>query len=1152
MKNNYFLFLLSVLLGLFGNSQTICQTVYENYWVPNNTVFATVRSGNTIYIGGAFNQVGLSTGCGAAIDINTGEPNLTYVKVNGDIRIAIPDGSGGWYIGGDFIKVGGVERNHLARLNSNGTLNESWNPNANNAVHSLVLDGSILYIGGQFTTIGGQSRYNIAAVNAESGQLIADWDPNINGIVYSLAISGNTLFAGGSFSIVDVNQRNNIVALDITTGEVIVDWYSNANSTVNSLTISGSLLYVGGAFTMIGRQSPQPTRYHIAAIQISDGTATLWNPMIQGANVKAIAISEDSIVYAGGEFSHAGGIPRKNIAAINATTGHIITNWTPNASGWVNSLSIVGSNLYVGGAFTSIGNQTPQPVRNKLAAIDLETGEASTWNPNVDKNGSVHTLAINGTTIYVGGWFVCVGGIERNCLAAFDATTGVPTNWNPDVDDDSGDTTHYQIGWVRKEFNGFDFPYSDTLRFSDSRESPFILSLAFSDNVIYAGGVFTSIGGQTRYNISAINASTGNVIEEWNPVTNNWVRTISVSNSMVYAGGRFTTIGGYSRNYIAAIDETTGQVSDDWIPDANNEVTTITATASTVYAGGYFTHIGGQDRNCIAALDTRYGQAVMGWDPNITGFVPTVYSIVLSGSLIYVGGDFSYVGNQLRNCIAALKLEDGGIIDWDPSASGYEDTDVRSLYVYGSIVYAGGRFSNIGREGREAIAALDIESGSATIWDPHPMSFPSDAPNAVYAISVFDSKLYMGGIYFEVKNNARSFFACVTADGVTVVTNSLIQGWQTLSVPVVVDDFAKTSVWPTANSVAYSFCGSGGYVTEDTLENGVGYWINFPSAQDIFYAGEFLEQFETPVCTGWNIVGSVSEEAPISTNVCLYPEENGFDSQFFIYKNGYHIATSILPGMGYWIKVKIDGSLYVDVNPVYCGNQESITEEGLDHFIITDAEGKKQDLYVANLDLNPTLQELDLSMPPPLPEVGFDARFSGDEYIKPVSPDSGEVDLVIDVDAQAYPITLSWQLNPENGITYSFIGDSSLGKITDIKSGFGKASFNQIRNNKIHLFASADKIINSTNLPTVYSLMQNYPNPFNPTTMIKYALPKVSDVTLIIYDILGRKVTTLVNEPQQPGSYEIKWDASNVSSGIYFYQLKTKDYVDTKKMILLK
>ena len=88
--------------------------------------------------------------------------------------------------------------------------------------------------------------------------------------------------------------------------------------------------------------------------------------------------------------------------------------------------------------------------------------------------------------------------------------------------------------------------------------------------------------------------------------------------------------------------------------------------------------------------------------------------------------------------------------------------------------------------------------------------------------------------------------------------------------------------------------------------------------------------------------------------------------------------------------------------------------------------------------------------------------------------------------------------------------------------------------------------------PKEFVLYQNYPNPFNPVTVIKYDIVGVQDVKLTAYDVIGREVANLVNEQKQPGSYQVNWDASNVSSGIYFYQIKTKDYVDTKKMILLK
>lgn len=95
----------------------------------------------------------------------------------------------------------------------------------------------------------------------------------------------------------------------------------------------------------------------------------------------------------------------------------------------------------------------------------------------------------------------------------------------------------------------------------------------------------------------------------------------------------------------------------------------------------------------------------------------------------------------------------------------------------------------------------------------------------------------------------------------------------------------------------------------------------------------------------------------------------------------------------------------------------------------------------------------------------------------------------------------------------------------------------------------------SNEVPSVYSLYQNYPNPFNPNTKIKFDIPAVEtihELSLRIYDILGREVAVLVDEQLKPGSYEVEWDASNYPSGVYIYRLKTGSFSETKKMILLK
>jgi hypothetical protein len=99
-------------------------------------------------------------------------------------------------------------------------------------------------------------------------------------------------------------------------------------------------------------------------------------------------------------------------------------------------------------------------------------------------------------------------------------------------------------------------------------------------------------------------------------------------------------------------------------------------------------------------------------------------------------------------------------------------------------------------------------------------------------------------------------------------------------------------------------------------------------------------------------------------------------------------------------------------------------------------------------------------------------------------------------------------------------------------------------------------------IPLEFALMQNYPNPFNPSTVISYQLPVSSDVTLKVYDVLGNEVATLVDEEKPAGNYEVEFSAKggsasggnayNLASGIYFYKLQAGNFIETKKMLLMK
>ncbi|NWF50996.1 MAG: T9SS type A sorting domain-containing protein [Ignavibacteriaceae bacterium] len=129
--------------------------------------------------------------------------------------------------------------------------------------------------------------------------------------------------------------------------------------------------------------------------------------------------------------------------------------------------------------------------------------------------------------------------------------------------------------------------------------------------------------------------------------------------------------------------------------------------------------------------------------------------------------------------------------------------------------------------------------------------------------------------------------------------------------------------------------------------------------------------------------------------------------------------------------------------------------------------------------------------------------------------------------------------NGSNAIFSIFFIDSQTGWIT---GDLGRIA-------RYYGTTDVEEEINSLNK---FSLHQNYPNPFNPSTTIRYQVPDFSFVSLIVYDLLGNKIKTLVNEEKPAGKYEIEFNSVDLPGGVYFYQLNAGSYAETKKMLLLK
>ena len=700
-------------------------------YVTDGSVNAVVPTSRAIYIGGNFRSIGPRTGPGVGIDALTGKSSGLAQAAGGGrvVKAVVPDGSGGFYIGGNFTHVGGMPRTGLAHILAGGKVDPRFDPRpravARTAVDALALSGQTLYVGGRFDSIGGQQRTNIAALVATTGRSTG-WNPGASGTVDALRVSGNTVYAGGDFSSIGGQPRENIAALDAGTGRA-TSWDPQASARsgyfphtppVTALAVSGSTVYAGGKFDSIGGQP----RGGIAALDATTGQATGWDPN-PNYPVNALRVSGQT-VYAGGIFTSIGGQRRNRIAALDITSGQA-TLWNPDArapyaTGHVDALAVSGSTVYAAGDFRSIGGQP----RTNLAAVDAVTGKATGWNPRT--NGYGYAIARSGRTVYAGGAFNSVGDIRtRNGLAALDPKTGAPTSWNP--------------GSVWGG-NGV------------------VEALAASGNTVYVGGDFSKIGGRSRPDIAAIDATTGK-LRNWDPHPTLSpggppVEALAVSGRTVYVGGYFTSIGGKPRNNLAALDATTGDATS-WNPNALGDsgyrypfVYVLAVSGNTVYAGGDFASIGGKTRNAIAAIDATSGKPT-GWNPNVPSVYDSVWTLAVSGRIVYAGGNFDAIGGKPRKNIAALDATTGKATSWNPSAY----YPVSAVAVAGSTIYAGGEFNSIGGRPRNRLAALDATTGRATPWNPSPLG-------SVDALAVRpDGSLWAGGAFPGFPTVAQSGIA---------------------------------------------------------------------------------------------------------------------------------------------------------------------------------------------------------------------------------------------------------------------------------------------------------------------------------------------------------------------------------------------------------
>jgi predicted GH43/DUF377 family glycosyl hydrolase len=398
---------------------------------------------------------------------------------------------------------------------------------------------------------------------------------------------------------------------------------------------------------------------------------------------------------------------------------------------------------------------------------------------------------------------------------------------------------------------------------------------------------------------------------------------------------------------------------------------------------------------------------------------------------------------------------------------------------------------------------------------------------------------------------ADEFGGASMAIGVAVAA-----GWNMISNPLTTTGDSVLQLFPhSLNDHVYTFAGASGYEMSHRISNTVGYWGKFPGAETNVISGLARSSDSVRVMNGWNMVGSIS--VPVDTAGITGTPAGLKASQWFAYGGGYTPTRYIQPGRAYWVKASSPGTFIFSAYAVRPAVAGPLPLAGLSSITVTDARGAAQTLYFG-VDASATIVPSDYEMPPPPPAGVLDARFQSETaglLLQTLSANPGRTEFPIALQAEAYPLKITWDVR----------SDEQAGEQVasyELNDGVGGSHFKplglrgqgEVLVTKPGLTKPVLKVHNGAEVPREFALGQNYPNPFNPSTTIQYAIPvgTYGRTSLQVYDVLGREVATLVNEAKQPGTYTVRWDASGMASGTYFYQLQTGRFVSVKKLLLLK
>ena len=356
----------------------------------------------------------------------------------------------------------------------------------------------------------------------------------------------------------------------------------------------------------------------------------------------------------------------------------------------------------------------------------------------------------------------------------------------------------------------------------------------------------------------------------------------------------------------------------------------------------------------------------------------------------------------------------------------------------------------------------------------------------------------------------------------------LTAGWNMFGVPLNAADMTVATLFPAATSQVYGY--NAGYTTAASVVPGKGYWVRHPDGT-VNVCGAQVAPQTVDLVAGWNMISVYENDIAVSA-VTTTPA-GIINSLFYGFNNGYTSPTTLASGKGYWVRASAGGVMNLSAK-LFKTTAASVipsVDSKWSSVILSDAAGNKSNLYFSS-----NAQDLSKYELPPVPPAGiFDVRFASQSSVENL----GTSAKVINISGATYPVELRAE-----GIELA-VRDLATGKLinTVVKSGSSIVITNE----------NINAIEVSANLkPAAYELLQNYPNPFNPSTMIRFGIPENAHVRMTVFNQIGETVAELVNGQMEAGYHQVLWNAANMSSGVYFYEIKTDNFKAVKKLILMK